>query len=145
MTDHTTMPDLTRPQAETPADTALYDLVEERFRRLVRDHPAFGTFVGIHTEDERLGDGSRDAVEQEIARRAGPPRHGRGASMPRRSRRPGGIERELELHNVRRSLFDRRGPPRLGAPVDGDGRRWRPAVRDLRPRLRPAPRAARAR
>ena len=105
MTDHTTMPDLTRPQAETPADTALYDLVEDRFRRLVRDHPAFGTFVGIHTEDERLGDGSRDAVEQEIADERAHLAKVEAIDAAALSE-TGGIERELELHNLRRSLFD---------------------------------------
>jgi uncharacterized protein (DUF885 family) len=105
MTDSTPMPDLTRPQAETPGDTILYDLVEERFRRLLRDHPAFATFVGIHTEDERLGDGSRDAVEQEIAdERAALARVEAidEASLSETGR----IERELEIHNLRRSLFD---------------------------------------
>ena len=105
MTDQTRMPDLTRPPAETPLDTRLYDLVEERFRRLVRDHPALATFVGIHTEDERLGDGSRDAVEQEIAdERAHLAKV--EAIDPAGLSDTGRIERELELHNLRRSLFD---------------------------------------
>src|SRR4029077_2866633 len=45
-----------------PLDDGFYDLVESRFRRIVRDHPDFATFIGIHTEDHRLGSGERDAV-----------------------------------------------------------------------------------
>ena len=48
------------------------------------------------------------------------------------------FERELALHNVRRELFNARGPPRLGAPLHGHGRRGRRAVQHLRPRLRPS-------
>ena len=99
------MPDLTRPQAETPTDSALYDLVEERFRRLVRDHLAFGTFVGIHTEDERLGDGSREAVEQEIQDECAHLARVE-AIDPAALSETARIERELSLHNLRRSLFD---------------------------------------
>src|SRR5919198_4491806 len=59
---------LTRPGSAEPGplDDRLYDLVEARFRRLIRDNPVLGTFVGIHTEDTRLGDGSRDAVLDEL-------------------------------------------------------------------------------
>ena len=105
MTDHTTLPELTRPEAETPGDTVLYDLVEERFRRLLRDHPAFATFVGIHTEDERLGDASRDAVFQEIADEKAALAKVE-AIDPATLGETGRIERELEIHNLRRSLFD---------------------------------------
>ena len=105
MTDDTRDARPDAPPGRDPADTALYDLVEDRFRRLVRDHPAFGTFVGIHTEDERLGDGSRDAVEQEIAdERAHLAKV--EAIDPAALSETGRIERELELHNLRRSLFD---------------------------------------
>src|SRR5262245_58326706 len=55
---------LTRPTTGRPGplDERLYDLVEARFRRIVRDNPIVGTYVGIHTEDDRLGDASRDQV-----------------------------------------------------------------------------------
>ena len=49
-----------------PLDSAFYDLVEARFRRIVRENPVAATYLGIHTEDERLGDGSRDAVLEEL-------------------------------------------------------------------------------
>jgi uncharacterized protein (DUF885 family) len=60
---------LTRPSATRPGplDERLFDLVETRFRRLIRDNPVLGTYVGIHTEDDRLGDASRDAVLGELA------------------------------------------------------------------------------
>jgi len=61
---------LTRPEGAAnpgPLDDRFYDLVESRFRRIIRDNPLFGTYLGIHTEDHRLGDGSRDAVLGELA------------------------------------------------------------------------------
>ena len=99
---------LTRPERAAdagPLDDRLYDLVEERFRRLVRDNPVMGTYLGIHTEDERLGDGSRDAVLQELADE-------RAHLAAIEALDPAGLsetarfERELELHNVRRAIFD---------------------------------------
>ncbi len=50
-----------------PLDTAFYDLVEARFRRVVADDPVTATFYGIHDTDDQLGDGSRDAVLKRIA------------------------------------------------------------------------------
>ena len=61
---------LSRPTPAPPrarSTSRLYDLVEARFRRIIRDNPIVGTYVGIHTEDDRLGDGSRDAVLGELA------------------------------------------------------------------------------
>ena len=98
---------LTRPKAAEPGplDERLYDLIENRFRRLVRDNPLIGTYFGIHTEDHRLGDATRDAVLDQLARdkthvaeiEAIDPA---GLSADAR------LERELELHNVRREIFD---------------------------------------
>ena len=99
---------LTRPApaaAQGPLDDDFYDLVEARFRRIVRDHPDLATFVGIHTEDHRLADGSRDAVLGEIAAD-----RAHLASIERLD--PAGLsdearfERDLEIHNLRRDLFD---------------------------------------
>src|SRR5258706_11862209 len=50
-----------------PLDDGLYDLVEERFRRVIRDNPIVGTYLGIHTEDERLGVATRDSILAELA------------------------------------------------------------------------------
>jgi len=86
-------------------DDRLYDLVETRFRRLVRDDPAFATANGIHTEDSRLGDGGRDAVLQQIAA-------DRAHLTAVEALEPTGLsaearfERDLEIHNLRRSLFE---------------------------------------
>ena len=88
-----------------PLDDKLYDLVESRFRRIVRDNPVVGTYLGLHADDERLGDGSRDKVIDELEAEK---RHlgavealdEHGLSSEAR------LERELELHNVRRAIFD---------------------------------------
>ncbi len=104
----TTKPQLTRPEAAAdkgPLDDELYDLVEARFRRIVRNNPVVGTYLGIHTEDDRLGDGSRDALLGELGAdkahlAAVDALDVKGLSGEAR------LERELELHNVRRSIFD---------------------------------------
>jgi uncharacterized protein (DUF885 family) len=99
---------LTRPEPADPAgplDDRFYDLVEERFRRLLSDNPVVATYLGVHTEDERLGDGSRDALLGELEAEK---RHLAAIE----ALDPGGLsaaaafERDLELHNVRRSIFD---------------------------------------
>ncbi len=103
-----TQPALTRPAPAPdagPLDQDLYDLVEERFRRIVRDNPIVATYLGIHSEDERLGDGTRDAVLAELDA----DRHHLAAVE---ALDPAGLsdearfERDLEIHNVRRSIFD---------------------------------------
>ena len=99
---------LTRPQRAPdagPFDDTFYDLVEARFRRVIRDNPIVGTFLGIHTEDARLGDGSRDAVLEELAAEKA---HLAAieaidaAGLSRTAR----FERDLEIHNLRRAIFD---------------------------------------
>ena len=98
---------LTRPSSDVPGplDDRLYDLVEDRFRRLLRDHPAFATFVGIHTEDHRLGDGTLGAVQQEMADER---RHLAAieAIDPAGLSETAVLERDLEIHNLRRNIFD---------------------------------------
>lgn len=100
--------ELTRPDRVPdagPLDDHFYDLVEARFRRIVRDNPGVATFLGIHSEDHRLGDGSRDAVEQELADE-------RAHLATIEALDPAGLspaallERELEIHNVRRVVFN---------------------------------------
>ena len=88
-----------------PLDDRLYDLVEARVRRLLVENPTLATYLGIHTEDHRLGDGSRDAVLADIA---GERAHlaaiealdDAGLSPAAR------FERDLELHNVRLRLYE---------------------------------------
>jgi uncharacterized protein (DUF885 family) len=98
---------LTRPPSEADGalDERLYDLVEDRFRRLLNDHPAFATFVGVHDHDHQLGDGTRDAVLAEIDAERG---HLAAVEAidPAALSDTGRFERELEIHNVRRSIFD---------------------------------------
>ena len=99
---------LTRPAAAAdagPLDAELYDQVEVRFRRVLADNPLVATYLGIHTEDRRLGDGSRDAVLHELAAEkahlaAVEAIDPAGLSPDAR------LERDLEIHNVRRGIFD---------------------------------------
>jgi len=99
--------ELTRPAPAAvpgPLDDTLYDLVEARFRRLVRDNPTVATFLGIHSEDHRLADGSREAVLGELAAE-------RAHLAAIEALDPDGLsaeaafERDLELHNVRQTIF----------------------------------------
>jgi uncharacterized protein (DUF885 family) len=99
---------LSRPETAPdagPLDVRLYDLVEARFRRVIRDNPIVGTYLGIHTEDHRLGDGSRDALLAELAAE-------KAHLSDVEALDPAGLsttaqfERDLEIHNVRRAIFD---------------------------------------
>jgi uncharacterized protein (DUF885 family) len=98
---------LTRPSATRPGplDERLFDLVETRFRRLVRDNPVLGTYVGIHTEDDRLGDASREALIGELADEKA---HlaAVDAIEPAGLSPLGRLERDLEIHNLKRTIFD---------------------------------------
>ena len=103
-----TQPVLSRPAPAVdagPLDERFWDLVEDRFRRIVRTQPTFATYVGIHTEDDRLPDGERDAVLAEIA-----DEHAHLAAIEAlddASLSPAvRFERDLERNNVRRALFD---------------------------------------
>ncbi len=88
-----------------PLDERLYDLVETRVRRILTDNPAVASYLGIHTEDHRLGDGSRDKILEEIAAERA---HASAvealddAGLSGEAR----FERDLELHNVRLNLFE---------------------------------------
>ena len=94
------------PAAEPgPLDERLYDLVEARVRRLLVENPPLATYLGIHTEDHRLGDASRDAVLGEIAAErahlaAIEALDDAGLSPEAR------FERDLELHNLRLRLYE---------------------------------------
>jgi uncharacterized protein (DUF885 family) len=105
----TAEPKLTRPLAPAaergPRDDELYDLVEARFRRIVRHDPGVATYLGIHTEDDRLGDGTRDALLGELE---ADKKHlaAVDAIDPTGLSGEARLERELELHNVRRAIFD---------------------------------------
>jgi uncharacterized protein (DUF885 family) len=99
---------LSRPERAAdagPLDDRLYDLVEARFRRLVVDDPVLGTALGLHDGDDRWGDGSRDALlarvdAERIHLAAVEGLDDAGLSPAAR------FERDLEVHNVRRRIFD---------------------------------------
>jgi uncharacterized protein (DUF885 family) len=86
-------------------DDAFYDLVEARVVRVVTDDPVLATYLGIHAWDDRLPDASRDRVVGEIEDER---RHLAAVEAID----PAGLsaavrfERDLELHNVRQSIFD---------------------------------------
>jgi uncharacterized protein (DUF885 family) len=88
-----------------PSDAALYDLVEARFRRLIRDNPVMGTAFGLHDADDELGNGGREAVLAELA--ADKAHLTAIEAIDPAELSPGArFERDLELHNVRRAIFD---------------------------------------
>jgi uncharacterized protein (DUF885 family) len=100
--------ELARPQstpAAGPLDGKFWDVIEAHFRDLVEKHPIFATYMGLHHLDDRLDDGTRDAVVQEIA-------DAHRMETEIEAIDPAGLsesvrlERELALHNVRRELFD---------------------------------------
>ena len=87
-----------------PLDEQFYDLVEARYRRVLRDNPTLATGHGIHAWDGQLGSGTREAVLEEIAQ-------DRGHAAAVTALDAAGLspevrfERELELHHLRESLF----------------------------------------
>jgi uncharacterized protein (DUF885 family) len=86
-------------------DGHLYDLVEARVRRLLRDNPVLATALGTGTEDGRLGDGSRVAVLAEIEADKAHLAAVEGlddAGLSTAAR----FERDLEVHNLRLHLFE---------------------------------------
>jgi len=88
-----------------PLDDRFYDLVESRFVRLVRDNPILGTALGLHQDDDLLGDRSRDQVLAELAAER---THLSAVEAldPADLSGEARFERELEIHNLRRSIFD---------------------------------------
>jgi uncharacterized protein (DUF885 family) len=108
MTDPRPTSPLSRPAPSAepgPLDERLYDEVETRFVRLVGDNPVLGTALGLHRDDDLLGDGSREAVLAELA--ADREHLARVEAIdPAGLSADAAFERDLELHNVRRSIFD---------------------------------------
>ena len=97
--------EMQRSEMSQPLDARFRALVDDHFAYLVRSMPVFATFMGIHSEDHRMGDGSRDAVVDRIA-------HERRFMADVQALDAAGLsdgarfERELALHNCRLSLFD---------------------------------------
>jgi uncharacterized protein (DUF885 family) len=108
MTEPTTRTILPRPAPAAdrgPLDGRFYDLVETRFVRLIRNNPVLGTAMGLHQDDDLLGNGGRDALLDELA--AEREHLGRIEALD-----PSGLsasarfERDLELHNLRQVIFE---------------------------------------
>jgi uncharacterized protein (DUF885 family) len=81
------------------------ELVRDRFGRLMHAFPSSATFLGIHTEDSRLADLSRDAVLGELAseqRFLSDVERLDTSSMSE----PHRLERELSILSARRAIFD---------------------------------------
>jgi uncharacterized protein (DUF885 family) len=101
-------PDLTRPVSAGPAgrlDQALYDLVEARFERLLRDNPILATAIGIHEHDDELGDAGVDALLAEVE--ADKAHLSMVESLdPAELSDEARFERDLEIHNVRQSTLE---------------------------------------
>jgi len=101
-------PELTRPISAGPPgrlDEALYDLVEARFERLLRDNPILATAIGIHEHDDELGDASVDALLAEVE--ADKAHLTMIESLdPDELSEEARFERDLEIHNVRQSTLE---------------------------------------
>jgi len=91
--------------APGPLDVQFFDLVEERFRRLLANDPILATALGVHDRDDELPDGTREAVLHDLA-------DDRAHLATIEALDPAGLstdarfERDLELHNLRRAIFD---------------------------------------
>jgi uncharacterized protein (DUF885 family) len=99
---------LTRPEPAAhpgPLDDPFYDIVESHLRGVIERNPLLGTYLGIRTGDHRFGDGSRDAalaeLESEKDHLASIEAFSDEDLSPEAQ-----FERDLEIHNTRRSIFD---------------------------------------
>ena len=95
------------PDAPEPGalDAAFYDLVEARLRRAVRANPVLATALGLHGHDDELGNGGREALLAELAA-------DRAHLTDLEALDPAALsatvrfERDLEIHDIRREIFD---------------------------------------
>ena len=108
MTDPHPVAPLPRPAPAAvpgPLDERFYDVVETRFVRLVRANPVLATALGLHQDDDLLGDGSREAILAELE--ADREHLAEVEAIdPARLSEEARFERDLELHNVRRAIFE---------------------------------------
>ncbi len=88
-----------------PADGTFHDLVEGRFRRVVEADPVLATYFGIHDFDDRLPDATRDQILGELEAER---RHLAAieALDPAAMSTAARFDRELEIHNLRREIFN---------------------------------------
>jgi len=93
------------PPPVTPAEQQLDAMLTERFYSIVERNPVFATYLGLHDHDDRLGNGSRDAVMGEI--NEGREHLGRLAAVSPDDLSPyWALERELAMFSTRRQVFD---------------------------------------
>ncbi len=100
--------DLPRPPEAAqpgPGDAAFYGLVEARFTRQIEADPVSATYLGIHAFDDQLPDATRDQVLADLAAER---KHLAEVEAIDPASLSSGVqfERDLEIHNVRRSIFD---------------------------------------
>lgn len=88
-----------------PGDARVPELARGRFDRLMERHPILATSLGLHTEDHRLDDQGRDAVEEDIAD-ARSTLEAFQTVDPATCSADGRLERDLAIHSLRRELFD---------------------------------------
>ena len=88
-----------------PADEVFYDLVEARFRRILEADPVGATYLGLHALDDQLPDASRERVLADLDEDR---RHLAAVEAISPSALSAAVrfERELELHNLRLTVFD---------------------------------------
>jgi uncharacterized protein (DUF885 family) len=99
---------LPRPDSQPtagPLDSSFWDLVEADFRRMIVNHPIYATYLGIHDDDSRLDNATRDAMLAEIAE-SKEFRARIAAIDPAELSESVRLERELALHNIDKELFD---------------------------------------
>ncbi|CAN5570800.1 DUF885 domain-containing protein [soil metagenome] len=87
------------------ADEVLDELVRQRFQQVMQRFPVFATYMGLHEHDHRLADGTRDAIEQDIA----DSRHfltQLESIDPALLSVANRVERDLAMHATRRQVFD---------------------------------------
>lgn len=103
--DETHLSESVAPQPTTPADHQLDALVRERFDAMMQRYPAFATYLGLDEYDDRLADGSREAMLAEIdsarAFATAVEAIDQSELSPYHA-----IERELALFATRRQIFD---------------------------------------
>ncbi len=93
------------PSDGSETDRRHEELVRDRFERTLRSLPNFGTYLGIHTGDDRLADLSRAAVLRELEQERRFVADVEALDATQMSP-AGSFERDLSLLSARRSVFD---------------------------------------
>jgi uncharacterized protein (DUF885 family) len=112
-------------RGESPLDERFSSLADRFFEQLMEHEPVWATFIGIHRWDDRLGNTSREGIEERVAlvRRF----LGDVEGLPENELSPDTrFERELAIHAAKRFLFNdevHRVWERRGTATDeiGDG------------------------